>query len=195
MTTPVAAFSLTFVPTIVVASKNPVKINAVLAGFKKVFADCAWEARGVLVDSTVSHQPVGDAETLHGAESRARNARMIKPTADYWVGIEGGVEERDGVLHGFAWVVVFSQNREGRSRTASFEIPPAIADMVRGGIELGVADDRFFGRQNSKHNDGTVGKLTGDAIDRTALYVPTVILALVPFRNPDLYPQNDLIPR
>lgn len=178
-------------PTIVVASRNPVKINAVLAGFQKFFPEQRWVVTGVSVDSNVSHQPVGDAETLHGAESRARNARSIESNADYWVGIEGGVEERDGVLHGFAWVVVISSDREGRSRTATFEIPPAIARMVRNGIELGIADDRFFGRENSKHNDGTVGKLTGDVIDRTALYIPSVVLALVPFRNPELYPQSD----
>jgi inosine/xanthosine triphosphatase len=182
---------LLIVPKIVVASRNPVKINAVQAGFQKFFPQQKWEVKGIAVDSNVSHQPMGDAETLHGAETRARNARSIEPSADYWVGIEGGVEERDGVLHGFAWIVVFSADREGRSRTASFEIPPAIAEMVRDGIELGIADDRFFGRENSKHNDGTVGKLTGDIIDRTALYVPSVVLALVPFRNPEFYPQND----
>lgn len=181
-------FSFIRVPTVVVASKNPVKINAVLAGFRKFFPEENWDARGVAVDSNVSHQPMDDAETLHGAESRARNARSTEPAADYWAGIEGGVEERDGVLHGFAWTVVFSKDREGRSRTASFEIPPAIAEMVRSGIELGDADDRFFGRENSKQKNGAVGMLTGDVVDREELYIPSVVLALVPFRNPDLYP-------
>jgi inosine/xanthosine triphosphatase len=134
-----------------------------------------------------------DAETLRGAESRARNARVAEPAAEFWAGIEGGVEERDGVLHGFAWVVIFSRRdgREGRSRTASFEIPPAVAALVREGVELGHADDRVFGRTNSKEGNGAVGLLTADAVDRTALYEPAVVLALIRFRNPELFPKEN----
>jgi len=174
-------------PTVIVASLNPVKTNAVRAGFQRLFPDETWTVSGCPAKSGVSHQPMGDAETLHGAESRARNARITEADADYWVGIEGGAEDRDGVLHGFAWIVVLSRHREGRSRTASFEIPPAIATMVRDGIELGEADDQFFGRQNSKQTNGAVGMLTGDAVDREELYAPAVVLALIPFRNQELY--------
>lgn len=131
---------------------------------------------------------MGDAETLHGAEARARNARIHAPDADYWVGIEGGCEDRERVLHGFAWIVVLARDREGRSRTASFEIPPAVAVLVRGGMELGHADDQVFGRSNSKQGNGAVGLLTADAVDRVALYEPAVVLALIPFRNPGLFP-------
>lgn len=138
--------------------------------------------------SEVSHQPMGDAETLHGAEARARKARIQVADADYWVGIEGGCEDREGVLHGFAWVVVLSRGHEGRSRTASFEIPPAVAALVRRGVELGHADDQVFGRTNSKQGNGAVGLLTADAVDRVALYEPAVALALIPFRHPTLFP-------
>ncbi len=44
-----------------------------------------------------------------------------------------------------------------------------------------------FGRTNSKQGNGAVGLLTGDVIDRAAYYVHAVILALIPFRNPELY--------
>lgn len=175
-------------PVVIVASLNPVKIHAVRAGFGRLFPDDDWRVTGCPAESEVSHQPMDDAETLHGAESRARNARTARPNADYWVGIEGGVEDRDGVLHGFAWIVVLSRDREGRSRTASFEIPPAIAALVRDGIELGEADDQFFGREDSKQTNGAVGMLTGDVVDREELYAPAVVLALIPFRNAKLYP-------
>lgn len=175
-------------PRVLVASTNPVKIASAAQGFARMFPGDAFEVRGAGVISEVSHQPMGDAETLHGAEARARNGRRLHPDATYWVGIEGGCEERDGVLHGFAWVVVLSADREGRSRTASFEIPPAVAEWVRRGVELGDADDRVFGRSNSKQGNGAVGLLTADAVDRVALYVPAVVLALIPFRNPQLFP-------
>ncbi|BET66469.1 inosine/xanthosine triphosphatase [Opitutales bacterium ASA1] len=173
------------------ASANPVKIAATRLGFERMFgpeATARYEFSGVSVPSGVSHQPMDDVETLHGAESRARNARAAEPEADYWVGLEGGVEDREGVLHGFAWIVVLAGMREGRSRTASFEIPPAIAALVRQGVELGHADDQVFGRTNSKQGNGAVGLLTADVIDRVALYEPAVVLALIPFRNPTLYP-------
>jgi inosine/xanthosine triphosphatase len=175
-------------PNVVVASQNPVKVACVRAGFTRMFPDAAFAVQGVAVDSGVSHQPMGEEETLRGAEARARHARSAQPAADYWVGIEGGCEERGGVLHGFAWVVVLSATQEGRSRTASFELPPAVAALVRQGVELGHADDQVFGRSNSKHGNGAVGLLTGDAVDRVALYEPAVVLALIPFKNPKLFP-------
>jgi len=174
--------------SVIVASTNPVKIACVRSGFARMFPDRTFAVRGAAVASEVSHQPMGDAETLLGAEARARNGRIQNPDADFWVGIEGGCEERGGVLHGFAWVVVLSRDREGRSRTASFEIPPAVADLVRRGVELGHADDQVFGRTNSKQGNGAVGLLTADAVDRAALYEPSVVLALIPFRHPTLFP-------
>jgi non-canonical (house-cleaning) NTP pyrophosphatase len=54
-------------------------------------------------------------------------------------------------------------------------------------MELGEADDLVFGRSNSKQDNGAIGLLTGDVIDRAQLYEQAVILALVPFKNPDMY--------
>lgn len=172
---------------VVIASENPVKVTAVAQGFARMFPDRDFECVGISVPTGVSHQPMDDAETLHGAESRAKNAQATAPDAYFWVGVEGGVEDRESVLHGFAWVVVLSRDLEGRSRTASFEIPPEVAELVRNGIELGHADDQVFGRTNSKQKNGAVGLLTADVIDRVALYEPAVVLALIPFRNRELY--------
>lgn len=171
--------------TLVVASTNPVKIQAALAGFRRMFPADEFAARGVAVPSGVSDQPMTDAETLRGALNRAANARQAAPDGDYWLGIEGGVEDR-GTLTAFAWIVVMSEDRTGKSRTATFDLPDEVAALVRQGIELGHADDQVFGRANSKQQNGSVGLLTGDVIDRTAYYTQAVILALIPFKNPDL---------
>jgi inosine/xanthosine triphosphatase len=109
------------------------------------------------------------------------------PDADYWVGIEGGVEEIDGRLAAFAWVVIRSSDQAGRARTGAFFLPEAVAHLVRDGMELGDADDRVFGCTDSKREGGAVGLLTGGTIDRTGLYQHAVALALIPFRNADLY--------
>jgi len=54
-------------------------------------------------------------------------------------------------------------------------------------MELGEADDRVFERSNSKQTNGAIGLLTGNVIDRTTLYAPAVVFALIPFKNPELY--------
>lgn len=172
---------------IITASTNPVKIAAALAGFQAAFPAESCTAHGLSVPSGVSDQPMTDAETLAGATNRAGNARAAAPDADFWAGIEGGIEEEFGQMWAFAWVVVCDQaGKIGRARTSAFALPEEIAALVRQGVELGVADDRVFGRSNSKQANGAVGILTNDLIDRARYYEHAVVLALVPFMNPSL---------
>jgi inosine/xanthosine triphosphatase len=174
------------VKSIVVASTNPVKIQAALDGFRRMFPNEEFQARGVAAASGVSDQPMSDAETLQGARNRAAAARSAAPEVDFWVGIEGGVEDQARGLEAFAWIVIADRQRAGKSRTATFTLPEEIARLVRQGVELGDADDQVFGRSNSKQQNGSVGILTGDVIDRAVYYAQAVILALIPFRNPEL---------
>lgn len=171
---------------VVVASTNPTKIEAVRLGFASMFPGAALMFDGVAAESGVSDQPASDAETLLGAQNRAAHARQAHSDADYWVGIEGGVENGGESLLVFAWIVVRSAEREGRSRTATFTLPDEVAALVRQGVELGEADDRVFGRTNSKQANGAVGILTHDALDRAGFYSQAVLLALIPFANPHL---------
>lgn len=174
---------------VIVASRNPVKVAAVDAAFPKVFPGRQFRVRGIGVPSGVADQPLSDLETLRGAEARAAGAASSEPQADYWIGIEGGIEERhepDGMA-AFAWVVVRSGASIGRARSGTFFLPPEVARLVRRGMELGEADDVVFGRSNSKQEEGAVGLLTGGVIDRSSLYEHAVILALAPLRNPSLY--------
>lgn len=171
---------------VVVASYNPVKLESARQGFMRVFPGANIIVSGIDVPSGVSDQPMSDRETLDGACHRAANAQAACPDAAYWVGIEGGCEEVDGVLQTFAWIVVQSAERQGRGRTGTFILPDEVAHWVHQGLELGDADDRVFNRQNSKQQNGSIGILTGDIIDRVGFYAPAVILALIPFINPRL---------
>jgi inosine/xanthosine triphosphatase len=171
---------------IVVASTNPVKIQSALDGFQRMLPGESFTARGLSVPSGVSDQPMSDEETLQGALNRAQNARTVVPEADFWVGIEGGCEEKHDELLAFAWVVVCSREQIGKGRTGAFCLPLEIAQLVRQGVELGEADDRIFGRSNSKQMNGAIGILTGDVMDRTQYYENAVVLALIPFKNPQL---------
>ena len=74
-----------------------------------------------------------------------------------------------------------------KGKTGTFTLPQKIVKLVKSGMELGTADDLVFSQKNSKQKSGAVGLLTGNAIDRTKYYVEAVILALIPFRNKNLY--------
>ena len=172
---------------IVVASTNPVKLGAVEAGFSRMFPDVAVAVEAARVSSGIGNQPLSEGETLRGATARAENAARAVREADFWVGIEGGVAELDGEMGTFAWIVVKSRTLVGRSRTGTFFLPDVVARRVRGGMELGRANDAVFGRTDSKKKEGAIGILTENLLDRRTLYEHGVLLALVPFRNIDLY--------
>ncbi|MCB2210448.1 inosine/xanthosine triphosphatase [bacterium] len=173
--------------TIVVASLNPVKAEAVLDGFRRMFPEEEFQVQPLSVPSGVSDQPMTDEATLQGASTRAENAKTALPDADYWVGVEGGCDYLNGELVAFAWVRVLDPARGGQARTGSFRLPPAVQALVESGMELGDADDQIFGERNSKQASGAVGLLTGDVETRATFYEQAVVLALIPFRNPDLY--------
>lgn len=173
--------------TIVVASLNPVKAEAVLSGFMRSFPDEEFTVKTIEVDSGVEDQPLSDPVARQGAHNRAQGARLAIPEGDYWVGVEGGCDTLDGEMIAFAWMVVLSDGGFGSSRTAHFCLPRQVKALVESGMELGEADDRVFGRENSKQKSGAVGLLTGDVITRKTLYEQAIILALIPFKQPDLY--------
>ena len=179
---------MVFMKTIVIASKNPVKIQAIQAGFARMFPGEAFTVQPISAPSGVPDQPGSDQETLAGAINRSTNARALFPQADYWAGIEGGIHDQGGQMWAFAWVAIQSGSRLGHSRTGIVLLPPSVAELVRAGKELGEADDMVFGSTNSKQAAGAVGLLTDGAIDRAAFYTSAVILALIPFKNEGLYP-------
>ncbi|MGD2158793.1 MAG: inosine/xanthosine triphosphatase [Anaerolineales bacterium] len=173
--------------SIILASQNPVKIRATKAGFQRMFPDLDFDISWVSVPSGVREQPVSDEETLRGAFNRAQAAKDLVHEADFWVGIEGGVEQSEYGMLAFAWVVILSNNHKGKGRTGAFFLPKKVAEIVRSGKELGDADDIVFGRVNSKQKQGAVGLLTEGVIERADFYEQAVILALVPFKKPGLY--------
>lgn len=172
---------------VIVTSKNPVKLEATKQAFKQVFGDEEIQFEVVSVPSGVSDQPMSEAETIEGARNRASNAKKQTPDADYWVGIEGGVQTLNNEMLTYAWIYVLGKELEGKARSASFYLPQQIKALVESGKELGDADDIVFGKSNSKQQNGAVGILTHDIITRTALYIPAIVLALIPFKNEELY--------
>jgi len=173
---------------IIVASKNPVKIEATHAGFAAMFPGQELTMEGISVPSGVSDQPMSNEEIIKGAENRARNAAQSSPAGDFFVGLEGGVEDNDGKMHSFAWIAICDKNGKiGFGKTGEFILPQKVRELILGGMELGQADDVVFNKSNSKQKNGAIGILTDNAIERAEFYRQAVIFALIPFKNPTLY--------
>lgn len=172
---------------VIIASKNPVKIACVQEGFGKIFPDKVFEFEGVSVPSLVADQPMSDAETLQGAMNRVKNAQQEIVGADFYVGIEGGVEIVGDETHEFAWIVVSRGGMVGKAKAATFILPPVYKEHLEKGMEVGHISDRVFGTENSKQDLGASGLLSNGALDRKNYYIPAVMLACLPFLQPDLY--------
>jgi inosine/xanthosine triphosphatase len=172
---------------VIAASRNPVKIQAVQEAFTQAFPQATIRVEGIAAPSGVSDQPMSDAETLRGARNRVAYAKTQHPEADFWVGVEGGVQPADNRLDAFGWMVVQNAQQEGYARSASFFLPPAATRAIREGGELGPVMDELFDEQNVKHKGGAVGLLTNGLVSRQALYVQPLILALIPFLQKPLF--------
>lgn len=197
LTTLQMASSLSSTVILAVGSRNPVKVKASVDGIRQALQlpidDTSIIAEGFDVPSGVPDQPIGSEETKRGATNRALKAwaeyqskHNCPPT--YSIGLEGGIDDSGGAMECSAWMVIYNGSKFGYAKTASFIIPPAMAELVRGGMELGTADDTVFRTINSKQGSGTVGHLTRGVVDRTQYYSSAVLLAMIPFLWPDLYP-------
>lgn len=172
---------------VVVASKNPVKIEASRAAFAALLPDADLQMSSISVESGVSDQPTSDEETRRGAKNRAANARDISPDADFWVGLEGGIEVVEEQLIAFAWMAVLGSNGQlSSARSATLPLPPSVWKLIDAGLELGEANDRVFATANSKQGGGAYGLLTDGLYTRESVYTQTLVLALLPFVN-ELY--------
>jgi inosine/xanthosine triphosphatase len=168
---------------VAVGSTNPVKIGASRVVMERLGADA--EIVGVAAASGVPDQPWGDDETIRGALARARAARE-STDADLGIGIEGGVVANDdGTVRTCAWAAVVTRDgREGVGGSLVLTLPAEVAELVRGGMELGLAMDAVSGSRNVKHGLGAVGILTRGLVSRQQAYETLVAYALAPLLAP-----------
>lgn len=173
---------------VIVGSKNPVKVGCTREAFTQAIGNVGL-VEGVDALSNIPAQPRSEEETLLGAKNRSTHAKSLVPEADYWVGIEGGVDEDPQGMYAFAWIYVLHRSgKSSQSKTGTFYLPPRVVALIQDGMELGHADDLVFQAQNSKQQGGSVGLLTHGLITREAYYQQAMVLALIPFLNESLYP-------
>ncbi|WP_045406038.1 inosine/xanthosine triphosphatase [Vibrio jasicida] len=171
---------------VVIASLNPAKIKAVESAFQSAFPEQRFNFFGVSVPSEVSDQPMTNDETRRGALNRVRNAKTEMPNADFYIGLEAGIEGKVT----FAWMVIESETHRGESRSASLMLPPEVLEKLEHANELGDVMDEVFGTDNIKQKGGAIGLLTQNQLTRSSVYHQALILALIPFTNPEHFPAN-----
>jgi inosine/xanthosine triphosphatase len=164
-----------------VASANPAKIKAVTSAFAEAFPAETLDVQGMAVASGVADQPMTSDETLLGAMNRV--AALADTAADYRVAIEAGL---DGDFT-FAWMVIEHQGKLGKARSASLMLPPAALLQLQQGKELGDVMDAMFHQDNIKQKGGAIALLTQHRLSRSSVYHQALILAMIPFLNPDLF--------
>lgn len=177
---------------VVVGSGNPVKRDATA----RVFPTAA--VTPLPVDSGVSEQPTGHAETLRGAVVRARRA-FAAADADLGVGIEGGVAPAPDVDASVAdvdgspprvvgadrslvmWAAVTDGDRLARGSGPSLPLPDGIAARVARGEELGPVMDDLLGVDGVAEKQGAAGAFTAGRLTRTDALEAAVAAAAGPF--------------
>ncbi|MGD2147881.1 MAG: inosine/xanthosine triphosphatase [Anaerolineae bacterium] len=170
----------------VVGSSNPVKIAAARSVLRRAYGS-ELRIEACPVDSGISDQPWGDELTLQGALNRARGA-LQAVGASLGVGLEGGLVEVGSRVFTSAWCAVVSEDgMTGLAGGANLLLPPAVAEAVRAGAELGPAMDAFTGLSNLKHQEGAIGILTAGHLNRQLAYEHLLILALARLLTPADY--------
>jgi inosine/xanthosine triphosphatase len=186
--------------TIAVGSTRRPKIAAVheaIQCFGAVLSPGAeFEVVGVEVESGVGHTPANRQELMLGARQRAEAlARLPQAKAEAWryfVGLEGGLDivEEEGGRRVFleSWAYV-SDGRDGHyGRSGGVEIPAALAqEVLKNGVELSAAIDRFAGAVGIRDAQGAWGVLSSGLISRTEAFRVAVIAAFAPFYNSRMY--------
>ncbi|GGQ20224.1 inosine/xanthosine triphosphatase [Shewanella litoralis] len=176
---------------IIVGSNNPVKINAAKNAIAQYYPNSTVRCQGMHAPSQVAEQPMTEAETKLGAINRARYCQQQAQVADFYVAMEGGVDQFDHGPATFAYIAIISNGTLSVGRSANLPLPPSVYDALAAGEELGHVMDRMFSTQNIKQKGGAIGLLTQGLATRESIYTQALLLAMTPFINAELF--NDSI--
>ena len=177
---------------ILIASKNPVKIDATKEAFSHYFEDI--EILSFDVSSGIPDQPI-DNETFEGAKNRALELQKINKEknleGDFFVGIEGGIQKLYDIWFSFSVTcIIDKEDTIGFGTSPNFELPEFIIKKLLDRIELGDVMQDLTKVENIKQKGGAISFFSKGKIDRKSLYVPGIMVALIHFLNKELFSKN-----
>ncbi|RYV00716.1 non-canonical purine NTP phosphatase [Shewanella sp. OPT22] len=172
--------------TVIVGSKNPIKINAVKMALSQYFPSHEIMAEGIDAPSLVADQPMTSNETREGAVNRVAFCKQHHQ-ANFYAAIEGGVESTPYGSFTFAYIVIDNGQYQSINRSASLPLPNSVYLALEAGEELGDVMDNLFNETNVKQKGGAIGLLTHQLATRGSTYEQAALLCMAPLMNESLY--------
>lgn len=123
---------------IILGSRNKDKIRVL----KDALRDLRLkpEINGVDVDSGITNQPLDKDITLLGARNRAKNAKKLRPDADFWIGLEGGLHDYEEGYHLITYACLIDKtDNEFIGQGVEIHLPQKVSDEVKKGGFFGDA--------------------------------------------------------
>lgn len=171
-----------------VGSENKSKLNGVERAYRLFVKE--FKVVGLKVSSEITSQPMDLETVFRGALIRARKSLELMGNADHGVGVEAGLFN----LHDtwFDVHVAAIVDRDGLvtyGLSPAFEVPiKFVKELIGGGVsELEVLVDNYFKTKDIGEHGGFIKLLTNGYVLRDDLVFYSVIMALVPRVNKDLY--------
>ena len=164
---------------VVAASTNPPKIKAISLAFDDVYGHDQYRIVGIAVDSAVPEQPIVIHDRRTGSRHRVMCARQVCLEAEFWVGVEAGIEENMTC----AWMTIENHHMRGESRSASLMLPESVLQGIAEGKAVGSEMTAITGPNDIGRREGAIGGFTTGVLTRTSVYHQALVLALVPFHN------------
>ncbi len=169
---------------VIVGSNNEPKRLAVEHAFSRVFPYQEIKVESVKAESGVSDHPLSSEESLKGALNRTKYALKLRPGAEYYVGIEGGLLQSGGRVWEIGFVAI--ENNQGEIFTgisAGLELKGKLLNAILNGQELNEALLDYHGHRDAGKANGYYGLTTNNLVTRMDAYIDAIIFALAPFKN------------
>lgn len=173
---------------VLVATKNPGKIEGAKQAFEKYFDNVQIE--GISASSNVGNQPINQ-EILLGAKNRVKNLKEYAINnnieADFYVSSEAGITDLLGDWIDINAVVIEdSKGFQSVGTSQGFPIPDKYIDEIKE-IELGKVMDKIFSGKELGKGKGGISILTKDEVSRIDLTRNAFIMALTKHINGEIW--------
>jgi inosine/xanthosine triphosphatase len=169
-------------------TRNPSKIKGIEKAFKEFYNNVSILPTPVPLN--IPPQPIGFNQMFEGSRIRAIKCLERVSECELGVGVEAGIYKINDIW--FNAQVAAIADRSGYITygfSPSFQIPPTFAERLLKGIDIELENiiDRYFGTVNIGDKGGFIKLLTNGLVLREDLAYYSVIMALIPRLNRELF--------
>ena len=167
-----------------VGTDNRLKVTAVRNVVSKLYSKV--NVKGVAVESGVPAEPF-ELKVVLGAINRAKSSLK---DADFGVGVEAGlfwIEPINDYVDIQCCAVVDKAGRLTFGQGPGFSYPPQVISMVKQGMTVGEAMERFTGIKDLGSRQGAIGHLSRGHAVREEITRMAVLMAFLPRIRRELY--------